>query len=161
MTKPQISPKTNNRAKIFFRLSIVLLLLMVGGFAFWQWRKNTELRSFDSLKTVRLTSWKTTGSTIKSKYSLSNSGNLFAYSTKKSENEEIFIKQIGGGEDIQITQSSWSNFSPVWSPDDLQIAFVSFREKRAGIYICPSLGGNSVFAEHFREGKSFSYKMVE
>lgn len=149
LVKSQISPETDKRLKIFFSLSIVLLLLMIGGFAFWQWRKNAELRSFDSLKTVRLTSWKTTGSSIKRKYSLSNSGNLFAYSTKKSENEEIFIKQIKGGEDIQITQSGWSNFSPIWSPDDLQIAFVSFRENRAGVYICPSLGGNSTLLKMF------------
>ena len=151
LVKPQILPKTNNRVKIFFSLFTVLLLLMISGFAFWQWRKNAELRSFDSLKTVRLTSWKTIGSNIQRKYSLSNSGNLFAYSTKKSENEEIFVKQIRGGEDIQITQSSWSNFSPIWSPDDLQIAFVSFRENRAGIYICPSLGGNSDLLKIFEQ----------
>jgi Tol biopolymer transport system component/DNA-binding winged helix-turn-helix (wHTH) protein len=151
LVKPQILHRTNNRVKIFFSLSTFLLLLMIGGFAFWQWRKNAELRSFDSLKTVRLTSWKTTGSNLQRKYSLSNSGNLFSYSTKKSENEEIFIKQIRGGEDIQITQSSWSNFSPIWSPDDLQIAFVSFRENRAGIYICPSLGGNSALLKIFEQ----------
>lgn len=149
LIKPRILPKTGSRTRILFLLSTVLLLLTLGGFAFWQWRKNAELRSFDSLKTVRLTSWKTIGSNIKRKYSLSNSGNLLAYSTKKSENEEIFVKQVNGGEDLQITQSSWSNYSPVWSPDDRQIAFVSFRENRAGIYICPSLGGDSVLLKIF------------
>lgn len=151
--KPLLQTKTNNWTKIFFPLSIVLLLSIISGFAFWQWRKNAELRSFDSLRTVRLTSWKTTGSNIKTKYSISSGGNLFAYSTKKSENEEIFIKQINGGEDIQITQSSWSNFSPVWSPDDLRIAFVSNRENQAGIYICPSLGGNSALLKIFGQVK--------
>ena len=153
LQKSYLPTKTNNWKKMFFRLSMVLLLLTAVGFAFWEWRKNAELRSFDSLKTVRLTSWKITGSNIKTKYSISNGGNLFAYSTKKSENEEIFVKQIRGGEDIRITQSNWSNLSPIWSPDDLQIAFVSFRENRAGIYICPSLGGNSTLVNIFGQVK--------
>jgi Tol biopolymer transport system component/DNA-binding winged helix-turn-helix (wHTH) protein len=142
--KPVSSFNPNNWLRIYFPLSAALLLLILGGFAFWQWQKNNELRSFDSLQTVKLTSWKSTGSNFQTKYSVSNNGNLFAYSSIKNSNEEIFIKQIDGGEDVQITNGEWNSFSPIWSPDDKQIAFVSVRENQVGIYTCPSLGGGFV-----------------
>ncbi len=125
----------------FFALFSVLVF---GGIFFWQQPKKLELHSFDSLRNVKLASWKSIGSNIQTKYSVSNNGNLLAYSSIKNGNEDIFIKQIGGGEDIQLTKGEWNNFNPIWSPDDKQIAFVSVRQNQIGIYICPSLGGDSV-----------------
>jgi Tol biopolymer transport system component/DNA-binding winged helix-turn-helix (wHTH) protein len=136
-------PKFENKTRVYL-LTAVFLSLLLGGFAFWHRQKNADLRSFDSSQTKKLTSWKSTGSNIQTKSGISNNGNLFAYSSVKKDNEEIFIKQLSGGEDIQVTQSGWNSFSPVWSPDDRQIAFVSVRENQVGIYTSPSLGGNSV-----------------
>jgi Tol biopolymer transport system component/DNA-binding winged helix-turn-helix (wHTH) protein len=140
----QTSSDKRLKHTVYIALSAISILLLVGGFAFWNRQKNAELHSFDSLQTKKLTSWKSTGSNIQTKSSISNNGNLFAYSSIKKDNEEIFIKQINGGEDIQVTNSRWNNFSPIWSPDDTQIAFLSVRENQVGIYTSPSLGGNSV-----------------
>ncbi len=144
LQKPFLSPKPNNRSKIYLPSATASLLLIIGVFAVWQWRKNNELHAFDSLQTVKLTSWKSIGSNFQTKYSVSNNGNLFAYSSIKNANEEIFIKQLSGGEDIRLTKGVWDDSNPIWSPDDTRIAFVSVRENQVGIYICPSLGGNTV-----------------
>jgi Tol biopolymer transport system component/DNA-binding winged helix-turn-helix (wHTH) protein len=137
-------PKSESWVKIYFPLLSVFLLLPISLFAVWQWQKNNELRSFDSLQTVKLTSWKSVGSSFQSKYSVSNNGNLFAYSSIKNEHEEIFIKQISGGEDVQLFNDKFDNSGPVWSPDDTRIAFVSVRDNQIGVYICPAFGGNTV-----------------
>lgn len=146
------------RSKFFFPVAAMSLLLIFGVSVFWQWKKNEKLWSFDAIKTTKLTSWKSVGSNDETKYSISNSGNLFAYSSIKKENEDIFIKQISGGEDIQVTKNQWSNFSPIWSPDDKQIAFASVRENQIGIYTCPSLGGNSTLLKIIGRERFFLIK---
>jgi Tol biopolymer transport system component/DNA-binding winged helix-turn-helix (wHTH) protein len=121
----------------------VVLFSAIGGATYWQWQKNAELRSFDSLEIVKLTSWKAIESSIYFNYRASHNGKMFAYSSTKEGNEAIFVKQLNGGEDIRVTKDEWDNFSPVWSPDDQMLAFVSVRGDQLGIYSSPSLGGNS------------------
>lgn len=146
-----LSKQTNNRSKVFFTAFVAGTVLMIGGVAFWQWQKNAELRSFDSLRSVKLTSWKSTRSFVYLNYNSSHNGKMIAYSSSKEGNEGIFIKQING-EDIRITKDKWINFSPIWSPDDQQIAFASVRETQSGIYLCPSLGGTPILLRVIGEG---------
>src|SRR5215204_4625295 len=131
------------KTKVLSAAIAAVLFSVIGGAVYWQWQKNAELRSFDSLNIVKLTSWKATESSIYIDYRASNSGKMFAYSSTKEGNEGIFVKQLNGGEDIRITRDEWDSFSPIWSPDDQLLAFVSVRENQLGIYTCPSLGGNS------------------
>jgi Tol biopolymer transport system component/DNA-binding winged helix-turn-helix (wHTH) protein len=148
-TSDELSAKrlSSSKPKRYLPFVAAFVLLILGGIAFQYRQENEKMRSIDSLRTTKLTSWKSVGSNDETKYSISNSGNLFAYSSIKKDNEEIFIKQISGGEDIQVTKSQWNNFSPIWSPEDKQIAFASVRENQVGIYVCPSLGGNPVLLE--------------
>jgi Tol biopolymer transport system component len=53
----------------------------------------------------------------------------------------IYIKQTSDGQDLQVTKDTWTNVSPLWSPDDQRIAFVSQRADQPGIYVTPTLGG--------------------
>ena len=130
--------------RFFLPLFAVLMILLIGGIFLLRWKENFELHSIGAIQISKLASWKSIGSNIQSKYSISNNGNLLAYSSTIKENEEIFIKQISGGEDVQVTKGNWNNSSPIWSPDDKQIAYVSVRENQVGIYVSPSLGGNAV-----------------
>jgi Tol biopolymer transport system component/DNA-binding winged helix-turn-helix (wHTH) protein len=134
------------RSKIFNLKTLALaaaVLLVVLSLAFvHQFRQNRALRSFDAIRTVKLTSWASHGSSTYSNYSSSHDGELIAYSSlRNGVSEHIFVKQFNGGEEIRLTNDEWRNFNPIWSPDDKQIAFVSQRETQAGIYTCPFLGG--------------------
>jgi Tol biopolymer transport system component/DNA-binding winged helix-turn-helix (wHTH) protein len=139
----QTEIQTTTLSKFYVPILIATAFLALGVFAYWQWQSNTELRSFDSLRSIKLVSWKSLQSAAYSDYKVSSNGKMIAYSSTKEGNESIFIKQTNGGEDIRITKDEWHNFSPIWSSDDQEIAFVSVRNNQTGIYFCPSLGGIS------------------
>ena len=131
----------------------LILLLAISFLAFRQWRQNNALRSFDALKSVKLTSWKSTRSGEYWDFKSSHNGNMIAFSSSKDGNSGIYIRQIGGGEDLRITKDEWDNASPIWSPDDRQIMFTSKRENQNGIYSCASLGGASTLVKIIGENE--------
>lgn len=142
-SKPIRSKIFSLRTLAFFSVAVLLVVLSVGFVR--EFRQNSKLRSFDSIRSVRLTSWASLGSSSYSNYSSSHDGKLIVYSSLRNGiSEGVFVRQFDGGEEIRITNDDWKNFNPIWSPDDKQIAFVSVRESRAGIYTCPFLGGTSV-----------------
>ncbi|MCM2271476.1 MAG: S9 family peptidase [candidate division Zixibacteria bacterium] len=53
----------------------------------------------------------------------------------------IYMRDIVGGKTTQFTHGQHGDGRPIWSPDGAQIAFVSTREKKSGIYVMPSAGG--------------------
>jgi Tol biopolymer transport system component len=67
---------------------------------------------------------------------------MVAYSSsQKGGSEAIYVKQTSDGRELQVTRDQWPNTSPLWSPDDQRIAFLSIRDGRPGIYTSPFLGG--------------------
>ena len=73
---------------------------------------------------------------------LSPDGKLLAYASDRSENGnlDIWVRQIGGGEPIRLTQDPADEREPAFSPDGTLIAFRSEREG-GGIYVVSALGG--------------------
>lgn len=57
------------------------------------------------------------------------------------EGNNIWVKQVKGEGEHQITFGPWREDSPIWSPDGEQLAFVSTRSDQLGIWLIPSLGG--------------------
>jgi dipeptidyl aminopeptidase/acylaminoacyl peptidase len=55
--------------------------------------------------------------------------------------KNIFMLDIASGESRQFTHGDQNDGQPVWSPDGSQMAFVSTREKKTGVYVMPSMGG--------------------
>ncbi len=141
-----------------FILSVLTIFLVTGAVVWlvWQFNKNDDSRPFDALRSVRLVSWKTGAGGaggVYSDYRLSHNGKMVAYSSSQNgKNESIYIKQTTDGEEIRVTRDEWNNLSPIWSPDDQRIAFVSMREGFFGIYVCPSLGGAAVQLKIIGEG---------
>ncbi|HEX8737057.1 MAG TPA: winged helix-turn-helix domain-containing protein [Pyrinomonadaceae bacterium] len=149
--KPLELQRFNLKAIAFPGAAILAAVLLVGFVR--QFRQNLQLRSFDSIRSVKLTSWASLGSSSYSNYSASHDGKLIAYSSLKDGiSESLFIRQFDGGEEIRITDDRWKNFNPIWSPDDKQIAFVSVRESQAGIYLCPFLGGTPTLLKIIGQG---------
>jgi Tol biopolymer transport system component len=72
-------------------------------------------------------------------------------------NFEIFLKQISGGPDINLTRNDADDVQPAFSPDGKQIAFVSTRASSSNllypgvdfsllggdIWVMPTLGGSA------------------
>ena len=56
---------------------------------------------------------------------------------------DIYIKSVGQGEPVQLTNDPRNEFDPAWSPDGLWIAFSrrSGFSPRADILVIPALGG--------------------
>jgi dipeptidyl aminopeptidase/acylaminoacyl peptidase len=53
----------------------------------------------------------------------------------------IFLHDLKIGKSDQFTHGDHNDGQPVWSPDGSQIAFVSSRDKKTGIYVMPTTGG--------------------
>jgi Tol biopolymer transport system component len=78
-----------------------------------------------------------------------------AYSSDKSGNFEIYVKQLtpGGGE-IQLTSDGQQNIQPTWSPDDQHVAYYSI--ERGGIWVVPAMGGRPKQITSFGSSPSWS-----
>ena len=82
-------------------------------------------------------------------------GETIAYVSDRTGNFEIFLKQVSGGPDVNITNNPAEDVQPAFSPDGKQIAFVSTRESArdlgyenfgvpptgGDIWVMPALGG--------------------
>ena len=137
---------------IFAALTI-FMLVGAAGWLVWQLNTNSDSGSFDDLRSVRLASWKSAASSAYGDYRVSNSGKMIALSsTQDGKSEAIYVKQAPDGEDIRVTRDEWTNHSPIWSPDDQRIAFVSVRESTSGIYVSPSLGGAATVIKIIGQG---------
>lgn len=75
---------------------------------------------------------------------LTADGKLLAYASDRggSDNLDIWVQQVGGGESIRLTRDTADDHQPCFSPDGTAIAFRSEREGGA-IYLVPALGGEA------------------
>ncbi|MCP4686070.1 MAG: S9 family peptidase [bacterium] len=70
-----------------------------------------------------------------------------AYTVERMDEKErkyftnIFMLNLVDGESRQFTHGDWVDGQPVWSHDGEQLAFVSTRDKKTGIYVMPPAGG--------------------
>jgi Tol biopolymer transport system component len=76
---------------------------------------------------------------------LSPDGRFLAFLRQEEEGWNLYVKQIGGGEPIRITEADYGDLA--WSPDGNQIAFhreieTEDQSPRFGIFVVPALGGS-------------------
>jgi len=73
--------------------------------------------------------------------SWSPDGRFVAYSSDQSGNFDIWVRSIGEGNSVQVTNSPAHDWQPNWSPDGLSLVFRSEREG-GGLFVVPALGGS-------------------
>ncbi|MCC6368910.1 MAG: PD40 domain-containing protein [Bryobacterales bacterium] len=75
---------------------------------------------------------------------LSPDGKLIAYSSDRGLNgeQDLYVKQIAGGQPVRLTFDGTGNTAPDFSPDGARIVFQSSRNG-GGIYEVPALGGEA------------------
>jgi Tol biopolymer transport system component/DNA-binding winged helix-turn-helix (wHTH) protein len=67
-------------------------------------------------------------------------GRFIAYTSDRSGNFDIWVQQVDGGNQLQITHSPAHDWQPDWSPDGTNLVFRSEREG-GGLFVVPVLGG--------------------
>jgi serine/threonine protein kinase len=65
----------------------------------------------------------------------------FASSAGPGDAAHIYIKLIGAGTPLRLTNSTRSDFAPAWSPDSRYIAFARGSDQGCDVVSVPSLGG--------------------
>jgi serine/threonine protein kinase len=71
---------------------------------------------------------------------ISPDGKLIAYSSERSGNMDIYVRQLSGQQTVRRTEHPAPDWFPCFSPDGSKIAFWSERDG-GGLYITEALGG--------------------
>jgi len=130
---PNAQPPRTNRRR--FLAAAVLVLLPLGSFLFWWSLRRPTALGEPSLTRLTSDPGLTTDAVI------SPDGKLIAYASDRGGNNlNIYVRQVSGGDPIQLTQDPADDHQPSFSTDSGQIVF---RSERAGggIYIISALGG--------------------
>jgi len=101
-----------------------------------------------NVKTTELASWSSAAGELFSNAAFSPDGKLIAFSSTRSGTKNIWVTQGSSSEPIQVTNDSFSNKDPIWSPKGDEIAYFSEmgnisdgRINSTGVWRVSALGG--------------------
>jgi Tol biopolymer transport system component/predicted Ser/Thr protein kinase len=138
-------------------IAAAVLGIAVGGLGVWVLTHSpASLPLSSGLERARVTPL-TTDPGFEGDPSLSPDGETLAYVSDRTGNFEIFLKQVSGGDDLDISRDAADDVQPSFAPDGRQIAFVSTRAGASellyvapllppsggDIWVMPALGGNA------------------
>jgi len=128
--------KTGRRSVFKFSLVAVVGIVLAG--AAWLYFSQSFESKLPPPRVVPITSLSDRAEDA----SLSPDGNNIAFKRVSDlpDVSGIYIKQIGSEHLLQLTKST-TDFSPVWSPDSLFIAFSRYAGAEHHIYIVSAIGG--------------------
>jgi Tol biopolymer transport system component len=138
------SPASNPARFPFLRLlAPIVTAAVVTGSAYWLWIGQHKPPNSDpfSWSFVELHGWKREAGARESNARFSPDGGRVAFQAMTNQWLGIWVKQTSGGDPIRITADKEDCWSPLWSPDGQQIAFISDRGGRRAIWRIPALGG--------------------
>jgi Tol biopolymer transport system component/predicted Ser/Thr protein kinase len=138
------APRALSRRPAWALIVFPLFLVSIGA-AWWLTRPKTAA---PSPALVRLTA----DSGLTTDPALSPDGKFIAFASDRGGqgNLDIWVRQVSGGEAIQLTKGPADDHDPVFSPDGSKIAFRSEREG-GGIFVMSALGGEAkLVAAHGR-----------
>ncbi|HVT44168.1 MAG TPA: protein kinase [Thermoanaerobaculia bacterium] len=125
-------------------LSLLVLTVALAALAAWQWRR-TRVATTTAQRDVRLAQL-TDDPGYEGDPTFSPDAQTIAYTSDRSGNFEIYLKQISGGPDVNLTNDPADDVQPSFSPDGKQIAFVSGRSSKTRLIYrnpnTPLLGGD-------------------
>ena len=158
-TNQQAIPTTNAATLRRFSLVHALVIFLAASLAFgviwWLFARNnyqTVTPQPSSLNTVEVVNWRSTPGEVYSVGSFSPDGKMVAFTSTKIGMKNIWVKQLSGGEAVQITKDEFGNQHPIWSPNGDEIAFFSTRGGTSGIWRTPSFGGTPTFIKAIEDG---------
>jgi serine/threonine protein kinase len=125
-----------------WRIAVAAAAVLLAGIAIAGWRLNQKTASLpdEPLQPIPLTSYRG----IESYPSFSPDGNQVAFNWNGEEEgvQNIYVKLIGPGGPLRLTNDPDRSYQPKWSPDGRTIAFLrEDREEKFSIIAVPALGG--------------------
>ncbi len=117
-------------------------------------------------KTREVATWNSAPGELSTAASFSPDGKLIAFASTRSGTKSIWVTQTASTDAIQITNDSFSNTDPIWSPKGDEIAFVSQRASAdgvssTGIWRVGALGGTPRSIGPMADGSSTLRRWTE
>ncbi len=148
--KPTLTASISTTRR-FTLLHAIIFAVVAAGFvaAVWFFRSGSNNAPVPgSYKVSDVASWNSAPGELFSNANFSPDGKLIAFSSTKSGTKNIWVTQTNSTEAIQVTNDSFSNTDPIWSPKGDEIAFFSERGGTSegnsgvtGIWRVSALGG--------------------
>ncbi len=139
------------KSRLLMRVAMAATLVAVAlAIVFGLWRLEVPEGSAsmtDTMRTVAVTGYE--GTETDPALSPDGSRLAFVWFTDGGDTPQIYVRQIDSGSQIQLSQG----WSPCWSPDGTQIAFLrANRDDRLDLCVIPALGGAArrLFSTEFR-----------
>jgi len=136
-SKFKIQNSKSNRTAIVLGLAALFVIALIVYFAIYNSSKNpqtilvSKVAPFSGL----------TGREDMPSFSPDGKQIAFAWNGGEAETLSIYVKLIGAGEPLRLTNSAQNDLYPVFSPDASQIAFVRAFPTHSEVMMIPALGG--------------------
>src|SRR5262249_8501094 len=66
----------------------------------------------------------------------------FVWDGDKQDNDDIYVKLIGPGQPLRLTNDPAQDYSPAWSPDGTSVAFLrALPGEKSAVLLVPPIGG--------------------
>jgi Tol biopolymer transport system component/DNA-binding winged helix-turn-helix (wHTH) protein len=136
---PVIRPKTRGVPAL---AAMVLLLVIAGSAAFLALHQRAKNQAPSVIATFRAT----TDAGEESRPALSLDGKLlaFVWAEEHGSHQHIYLKTIGGDSQRRLTNLDDDEYSPVWSPNGRDIAFLSASNNGLALYLASAHANGEV-----------------
>ncbi len=117
-----------------FTLLHALIFFAVAGAiagAIWFFRPTAGVQP-TQFKTTEVAIWSSAPGELSSSASFSPDGKLIAFASTKSGTKGIWVTQATSTDAIAVTNDSYANTNPIWSPKGDEIAYMSLRPNQTG-----------------------------
>jgi Tol biopolymer transport system component/tRNA A-37 threonylcarbamoyl transferase component Bud32 len=112
---------------------------VAGGLVGW-WGRGSRIEPGESLQPVPLTTYQ--GSEVWPSFSPDGNQLAFAWNGEREDNTDIYVKLVGPGEPLRLTNDPAVDLGPKWAPDGRAIAFFRYLDDRAiAVFLVSPLGG--------------------
>ena len=127
------------KKKFWLAMGSLAIVIILAGLSYFLFIKNSAV-SLPPMKTVNFTSYP--GIERNPVFSPDGKSIAFVWNGVNQDNSDIYVKLIGAGSPLRLTNDPASEQNPAWSPDGRYIAFRRRGEDGYSYYIIPSLGGD-------------------
>ena len=138
--KEEIQKETKPaKKKLWLVTGTLSVVIILAGLSYLLFFKNTT-PSLPPLKTINFTSY--SGIETDPAFSPDGKSIAFVWNGINQDNYDIYVKLIGAGSPLRLTNDPANDIYPAWSPDGRYIAFLRSGKNGNSYYIVPSLGGD-------------------
>lgn len=138
---PQLAPApSSSKWKVWLGFAVLALGLVATGFYWWRPRASQKPTSTAAARIVPFTGL--AGREAMPAFSPDGRQIVYPWEPEGATETELYVKLVGTGEPVRLTNTPGQEYNPAWSPDGKFIAFLRTRAEQTELFVMPSLGGN-------------------